>query len=70
MVSQFNVATLFKINLLPQGGSAADRMTRAELEKAKQACQIEKTELEIDNLQYMVERENAYIESFSNEIGP
>jgi len=50
MVSNFSVATLFKINLLPQGGNADQSITKADLEKVKKVCQIEKAELEIDNI--------------------
>ena len=41
MVSNFSVASLFKVNLLPQGGDAQESVTKADIEKVKKACQLE-----------------------------
>ena len=38
--------------------------------KAKKFCTIQKTELITDNVQYMVERENEYVEHYQKEIDP
>ena len=70
MVSNFSVASLFKVNLLPQGGDAQESVTKAEIEKVKKACQLEKVECEYDNIQHLIERENNYTESYLNEITP
>ena len=56
MEQSFNVATLFSVS---QGSGS---MSYQELNKAKRLCTIEKTELNTDNIQYMVERENAFVE--------
>ena len=50
MVSNFSVASLFKVNLLPQGPNAAEAITQADLDKVKKVCQIEKTECEYENI--------------------
>ena len=64
MEQGFNVASLFSVS---QGCGS---ISHQELNKAKRLCKIEKTELNTDNIQNMVERENAFVEQYQNEIDP
>jgi len=70
--SKFNVACLFKVNLLPgtNCATAALSFRPADLARVKAACTLQKTELETDNIKWMVERENAFCEAFERDILP
>lgn len=70
MVSNFSVAGLFKVNLLPLGGNAAQSVTKADLDKVKKLCQIEKVECDYENFHQLVERENAFTETYQSELAP
>ena len=70
MVSNFNLAGLFRVNLLPSGSDSAVSVTQADLVKVKKLCQIEKTECEYENFEQLIERENAFTENYQSEVAP
>ena len=70
MVSNFSVVSLFKINMLPTGDSTVKPITGAEIEKVKKLCALEAAQPEYENIQPLVERENAFVETYQNDIAP
>ncbi len=69
MVQAFNIAGLFAFSSMP-GGKSENSVSNQDMMKAKKFCTIQKTELITDNVQYMVERENEYVERYQKEIDP
>ena len=71
MVSHFSVVSLFKVNMLPMSGdSSVKPVCGAELEKVKKLCALEAAQPEYENIQPLIERENAFVETYQNDIAP
>ena len=70
MVSHFSVVSLFKVNMLPTGDSSVKPVCGSELEKVKKLCALEAAQPEYENIQPLVERENAFCETYQSDIAP
>ena len=71
MVSAFNVASLFKVNLVPGSGADGAKVTQAELVKVRKICAQVKREIpDTSAVSELVERENAFVQHYEVEISP
>ena len=70
MVSNFHVASLFKVNLVPGSGADGAKLSQAEMLRVRKLCAKVKREVEDDDIQALVDRESQYIGHYENDIDP
>ena len=71
MVQAFNVASLFKVNLVPGSGADGAKVTQAELLKVRKLCaQVIREPPASSEIQEMIERENQFVQNYEAEIAP
>ena len=68
--STFNLASCFKVSLIPQSGSDENRLTAQDLEKIKTLINLEKFEAESQDLTESVRREQEYLEKYQSQVLP
>ena len=71
MVQAFNVASLFKVNLVPGSGADGAKVTQADLLKVRKLCaQVIREPPTSSEIQEMIERENQFVQNYEAEIAP
>ena len=70
MVSNFNIINLFRVGMTPSGNQPDMQLSKQDMAQVRRYCTLKKTELEDENIQPMIERENAFHDSFQSELAP